>query len=118
MTEKENETRERITALYFKGKTKTTKEEPENVKKKKLKKKKKIKDDTNTFFWLYFLDCWMISCVVFYILIRIVVLVVTVILFVKSAEGRVLDYMIVTDCEIRKEENREKEKENHFPSII
>ena len=46
-----------------------------------------------------------------------VILVVTVILLVKSTWGRVLHYVIVTDYEIGKEENREKQKENPVTSI-
>ena len=47
-------------------------------------------------------------------LLWIVILVVTVILLVKSAWGRVLHCVIFTDYEIGKEENREKQKENPF----
>ena len=49
---KESETREIITALFFKGHMKTRKEEPEIF--FLIEIKKKMKDDTNTFFFIDF----------------------------------------------------------------
>ena len=76
-TEKESETRERISALSFKGN--------KNQKMKiRIEKKKNAGQYEHSFTDFYFLDCWMIYCVVFYMLFQIVVLVVTVILLVKA----------------------------------
>ena len=47
----------------------------------------------------------------------IVILVFNVILLIKSTRGRMLHCVIVTDYEIGKEENREKQKENSFTLI-
>ena len=60
----------------------------------------------------------MIYCVVFFICsFELLFLVITVILLVKAAQGRMLDHITVTDYKIRKDENREKQKENPFRKI-
>ena len=50
----------------------------------------------------------------------VIIIIVTVILFVKSTWGRMLNCIIVTDYEIRKEENREKQKEKsvHIDALV
>ena len=98
--------------MSFKEKAKTRKEQ-EN---EKQKKNWKMKADTSNILPTYFLDCWMIYCAIFYMLFCIVVSCYCNLL-IKAVQGRVLNYIIVRDYKIRKDENRGKQKENPFTLI-
>ena len=106
--DRERETRERITALSFKRNTKTRKEKPENEKKNNWKK---MNDDTKTVLLAFFSVEWFI------VLFFICSFELLFFLLINVGEGKVLDYMIVRDYKIGKEENKEKQKENPFTSI-